>query len=376
MKKVLLLLLTFIPTLIYAQTYEEKLNKAGQALEKKEYCEALTFFEDAFKETTKIGAYDLAFGSTAALNCKKEKLALAWLKLSQEKGLGLNPGEADNISKDPVFEKLHQYNEWTEFVNAMKKAFKEKEIADLKKKEDWKKTILLNSVKNKSDAVKTGYALYFTKVDDQEIPFIVYVPYNYNSKNKSEAFVYLHGGIMNTENFNFEDPAITGEPIFEIGKEFNAIIIYPFGKKDFGWVNQLKAFQNIYTVIENVKSKYNIGSIYLGGMSNGGTAAFWFANQKQNQFKGFYAFSPNPKLEIGAINFKNLSQGKPFLSINAIDDNLFNYKDVFSVYTDNKDLATDWDFKTIETGNHGFIYNGKEGLNTMRDLFTKLISIK
>lgn len=372
MKKLILLLVIF-PTLLFSQNYEEKLNKAGEALQKKKFCDALTLFEDAFKETSKIGTYDLAYAATAAVNCKKEMLALTWLKQSQEKGLGLNLGEADGIANDPVFEKLHQYKEWNEFVNAMKMAYKEKEIVVLKKKEDWKKTIETNQIKNKSETAKSGYALYFTKVDKQEIPFLVYIPENYNPKNKTKTIVYLHGGVVNAENFNHQDPEITNEPIFEIGKEFNTIIIYPFGKKDFGWVNQVKAFENIYTIINLAKTKYNIGSIYLGGMSNGATAAFWFANQKQNQFKGFFAFSPNPKLEIGTINFKNLSQGKPFMSINTVDDAVFNYNDVFSIYNTNKTVATDWKFETLQTGNHGFIYNGKEGFEIMKNLFTYIL---
>ena len=372
MKK-LFLLFALIPTLLFSQSYEEKINKAGEALQKKEFCNALTFFEDAFKETEKIGTYDLAFASTATLNCKKEKLALAWLKMSQEKGLGLNPGEAENIKNDPVFEKLHQFSEWNEFVLAMQTAYKEKELTILKQKEEWNKIIVNNQVIYKKSVVKNGYALYFTKVDNLEIPFLIYIPENYDSTKPTKTIVYLHGGIVNTENFNFEDPNVVGEPIFEIGKQFNSIIIYPFGKKDFGWVNQIKAFENIFTIITLAKTKYNIGPIYLGGMSNGATAAFWFANQKQNQFKGFFAFSPNPKLEIGTINFKNISQGKPFLSVNAVDDSVFNYKDVVAIYDSNKNLATDWKFQTLETGNHGFIYNGKEGFKIMKGLFTELL---
>lgn len=60
MKK-LFLLFALIPTLLFSQSYEEKINKAGEALQKKEFCNSLTFFEDAFKETEKIGTYDLAF---------------------------------------------------------------------------------------------------------------------------------------------------------------------------------------------------------------------------------------------------------------------------------------------------------------------------
>ncbi len=361
------------PIYLCAQTYETKINSAGAALQNKAYCKALIFFEDAFTDTAKIGTYDLAYGAAAAANCNKEKLALTWLKMSQQKGLGLNPGEAESIASDSMFIKLHGFAEWSAFVAAMKNGLIEQEKLENQKRKNWVNTIKENGVSNTALKVKKGYALYFTKVDQLEVPFLVFVPQNYNPKKKSKAIVYLHGGVVNADTFDYQNPDIAKEPIFEIGSEFNTLIIYPFGKKDFGWVNQVKAFQNIYTIIKAAKRKYNIGSVYLGGMSNGGTAAFWYASKKENQFKGFFAFSPNPNLEIEAINFKNISQGKPFLTINAVDDSVFEYSAVQAIYNKNKASATDWVFNSIASGNHGFIYNANEGLQIMKDLFKKLL---
>jgi len=131
-----------------------------------------------------------------------------------------------------------------------------------------------------------------------------------------------------------------------------------------------------WQLLKNTQQVYNIDDkrIFLGGMSNGGTATFWFASQKPNIFKGFYAFSMNPKLEIGEIDFKNISQGKPFYSLNAKDDGTFNYIDVQKVYLSQKDIAKDWHFETIETGDHAFIFDGEAGKKAMNDLLRKVLA--
>jgi predicted peptidase len=357
------------------------MNKAGEALQKKDFCAALTIFQTAFKDSAKIGTYDLAFAAVAAANCNAEKQALNWLKISQLKGLGLNPGEADGVANDPSFDKLRGFKEWTEFVNAMKQAVVDKQMMEKKKSEDWLKTIDANRIsaksKKKFNKANAGFALYFTQVDTLKVPYLVCVPKNYDPKKPTKTIIYLHGGIVNSDQFNYQNPELaTGEPIFSAAENFNAIVIYPVGKKDFGWVNQKAAFENVLTVIKNVQQAYNIDrkNIVLGGMSNGGTATFWFASQKDNIFKGFYTFSALPKLEIGDVNFVNLTQGKPIYSLQTKDDDVFKFDDVNTIYSAQKSVAKDWQMEILDNGGHGFIYqqNGKEMVNKVfKKLFSK-----
>jgi predicted peptidase len=381
MKKLLFVFTILFAQTLQAQSYDEQMNKAGAALQKKDFCAALTIFQTAFKDSAKIGTYDLAFAAVAAANCNAEKQALNWLKISQLKGLGLNPGEADGVANDPSFEKLRGFKEWTEFVNAMKQAVVDKQLMEKKKSEDWLKTINANRIsmksKKKFNKANAGFALYFTQVDTLKVPYLVFVPKNYDPKKPTKTIVYLHGGIVNADRFNYENPELaTGEPIFSVGENFNGIVIYPIGKKDFGWVNQKAAFENVLTVIKNVQQTYNVDSnnIVLGGMSNGGTATFWFASQKNNIFKGFYTFSALPKLAIGDIDFANLAQGKPLYSLQTKDDDVFKVDDVNAIYSAQKAVAKDWQMDVLDNGGHGFIYqqNGKELMNNVfKKLFPK-----
>jgi Prolyl oligopeptidase family len=377
---VILFLLVFF-TQATAQTYDDQMNKAGEALQKKDFCAALSIFQNAFIDTAKIGTYDFAYAALAATNCQNEKQALVWLKKSQKKGLGLNPGEIGFIEQDSNFITLHAFSEWSEFLNDMKKAFADKQAQEIKRADEWFKDITQNVVlpnkKGQFSKGKAGFALYFTKVDTLQVPYLIYVPKNYDAQKSAKAIVYLHGGIISTEDFNFKNPDIaTGEPIFSAGDTFNTIIIYPFGKKDFGWVAQKKAFDNVLSVIDAAQQVYNIdkNQIFLGGMSNGGTATFWFATQKPNKFKGFYAFSANPKLEIGDIDFKQLAQKKPFYSLHAKDDEVFKYDEVNAIYQNQKVVASDWHFETVEKGNHGFIYNPENGKAVMLAILKKMLT--
>ena len=381
MKTLLTAFIILTGQIVIGQSYDDQINKAAEALQKKDFCNALAIFKTAFEDSAKIGTYDFAYAALAATQCNAEKLALTWLKKSQVKGLGMNPGEIDAISSDSGFVKLHRFAEWTVLIGNMKTVMVQKQALQTQKTDSWMRMIDSNKLSKRENkkfsSPKSGFALYHTKVDTLKIPYLVYVPQSYNASKPMQAVVYLHGGIVSTEGFNFDNPDLaTGEPIFSVGDAFNSIIIYPFGKKDFGWVAQKRAFENVLTIIDSAQQHYNIDKqrIFMGGMSNGGTATFWFASQKPNRFKGFYAFSALPKLEVGDINFRNLSQGKSFYTINSKEDDVFRYNDVLSIYKEHKIESKDWTFNTLEKGSHGFIYDSTTGKQVIHDLFGKLLS--
>jgi predicted peptidase len=220
---------------------------------------------------------------------------------------------------------------------------------------------------------KSKFVLYFTKVKDLEVPYLVYVPQKYNFKTPLKMIVYLHGGVVSLDKFNYDNFQIQQEPIFSVGEDLNAIVVYPFGKKDFGWVNQQKAFDNVFTVVDQVMKNFRIDkkNIILGGMSNGGTATFYYASQKPNVFKSFFAISSNPNVLLDRIKFSNLSQGKKIITLNSKDDNVYNFKEVENTYLKNKTIAKDWEFLSIEEGDHGFIYNPQKGKNILEEIIKK-----
>lgn len=380
MKQFLTTSIIFLAHTVFGQGYDEQMNKAGEYLQKKDYCNALTVFKNAFSSNARPGLYDYAYAGLAAANCNDTGLAMQWLEQSRAEGLGMNPGEIDFISNDSGFINLHNHPQWDEFINAMRKSFSDKQLAETNRSNEWVNSITANAIKpgdgKKFNQCNAGFALYTINVNGMQVPYMVYIPESYDAGKPMQAIVYLHGGIVSTEEFAYKNPGLaTGEPVFSMGNMYDAIIIYPFGKKDFGWVDQKEAFKNVITEIKNLQGIYNINAkrIFLGGMSNGGTAAFWYASQKENMFRGFYAFSAMPELKIEGMNFKHIVNGKPFYMINAKDDDIFKFEDVNKLYESHKTAAGKWYFEALENGGHGFIYqqNGKE---IMAALFKKLLA--
>lgn len=238
---------------------------------------------------------------------------------------------------------------------------------------EWLQLIAGNAVKRKSTptsypGAKPGYALYYIRTDfmqagEIEAPYIVRVPTSYDPAKPTPAVVFLHGAILARETFQHTDPAIADEPIFAIADTFNSIVIFPFGKSGFMWPNQQAADDNVLAIIADAEQHYNIDKrkLFLGGISMGGIATFWFVNHHPDLFAGFYTFSAMPRLAEGPIQFSNITRERPLYSMNAMDDPGFSYNEVHELYEQHKKEAPGWYFSSVETGGHRFIYgaNGK-----------------
>lgn len=218
-----------------------------------------------------------------------------------------------------------------------------------------------------------GIASYLLKTKNGNMPFWVFVPGNYKKAKKTSMIIFLHGGIMGIDSFQNKNISMIKEPIFDVGERYNAIVLYPFGKKDLGWVKQKAGFENVLAMINDVRRRYSVDKshIYLGGMSNGGSASFWYITHHPSIFRGFYAISSLPKIINDSINFKNITYKKPLYSIHAKDDSVFKYTRVKNIYESNKQQANGWHFETVNNGGHGFLYDLK-GDSLLTDLFSKL----
>ena len=216
---------------------------------------------------------------------------------------------------------------------------------------DWLKMITANSA---GKTAHPGYALYFSPVGDINVPYIVYVPKTYDPLRPTSVVVFLHGAILARDSFHYKDPSIADEPIFSIGEVYNTLVVFPFSKSGFAWPGQPAACENIITIIGQVEQHYNVDKkrVYIGGISMGGIATFWFIDNKPDVFAGFYTFSAMPR----SADFTHITKGKPLYSMNAKDDQTFSYDEVHALYEQHKKDAPGWDFQTVEGGGHRFIY--------------------
>lgn len=365
------------------QAYDREMDQASKAIRQKDYCGAFAIFQSAFADTAarKItGGYDLFSGARSAARCGHEDQAMEWLERSLRQGVGLNPGELEYMQKDSAFLSMHRDPRWTSYIQSVKTALAQRQTTQKRQADDWIAGLKARQIPAAQNRVYhkagEGFALYYIAAGNIQVPYLVYVPSSYTPGSPAPAIVYLHGGVNNAVDFNEGDPLLAFEPIFGVGKRFNSIVIYPFGRRTFGWVRQPEAFQNVLDIIAQVRRTYDIDSarIVLGGMSNGGTAAFWFASRKPGIFRGFYAFSAMPRLDTGAIPFDRINGGKPLYTLNAKDDDQFPYDSVYAIYRREQAIARDWHFQTLPSGGHGFIY-ARENQAILDDTFTKLLGI-
>lgn len=241
----------------------------------------------------------------------------------------------------------------------------------------WLRTISGNAIKTAQGSYQkapAGYALYFTQAGNIRAPYLVYIPKGYNAAKPTPMVVFLHGAILARDSFQYKDPAIAEEPIFSIADVFNTIVVFPFARSDFRWSGKSPAYEHVVSVIGLVEQHYNVdkGKVYIGGISMGGIATFWFINHTPDIFAGFYTFSAIPQLNE-PIKFGNITKQRPLYSMNTKDDHTFSFGEVKALYEEHKTKG--WHFIPVETGGHRFIY-GANGRQYVKELLGNLLSAR
>ena len=379
---VLSLILLLTSLLAQDQTYDQLLEGAAHQLSQKNYCEATVAFERAFADSTKAGPFDLFAGAGAAANCPgRQPQALRWLlQLTRQPNVPITARDVDNMAQEESLKSLHGFPEWNRFLAALRLTAAQRAAEAHRAAVEWQRAAVHQALpvparKERYATAQPGFALYYAPVDTVRVPYLVYVPKTYDPARPTVLLVYLHGGITSTTQFQTADPrGVEGEPIFAAAVAQNALVLYPFGRKSFGWVEQRAALKNVGTMVAQVQQRYHIDRrrVYLGGMSNGGTAAFWFACQSPADFAGFFALSASPTSLLGPLNFKQLRTGAPLYSLHAQDDDVFAYKDVQAIYAQQQGQAHQWHFASRPTGGHGFLY-GPDGPGALNALLAQLL---
>ncbi|TGE20216.1 hypothetical protein [Hymenobacter elongatus] len=364
-----------------AQTYDQLLEGAAQQLGQKNYCAATAAFERAFADSTKAGPFDLYAGAGAAANCPgRQQQALRWLlRLTRQPMLPITARDVDQMAQDASLSSLHGFPAWNGFLASLRQAAVRRAAEAQRAAAEWQSAALRQALpsppkKSTYAAAQPGFALYYAPVDTVRVPYLVYVPTTYQPARPTALLVYLHGGIMSTTQFQAADPGVAQEPIFAAAAAHNTLVLYPFGRNSFGWLNQRAALDNVRTMIKQVQQRYHIDSrrVYLGGMSNGGTAAFWYACQSPAGFAGFFAISALPASALGPLHFKQLRRGAPLYSLHAQDDEVVSYQAVQAIYAQQHGQARQWHFAARPAGGHAFLY-GPDGPAALRSLLDQLI---
>jgi hypothetical protein len=157
-----------------------------------------------------------------------------------------------------------------------------------------------------------------------EFPYTVDVPQSYDPAKPYQVRVQLHGGVMRP------DPAARGDGSIGSLAGVEQIYVLPQSWAEAQWWAPSQ-FENVRAVIDSVKRTYNVDEnrVVLSGVSDGGTAVYYFAMRDTTPFasflplNGFILVLRNRELDIRGMLFPHNLTNKPFFVVNGGRDPLY-----------------------------------------------------
>lgn len=150
--------------------------------------------------------------------------------------------------------------------------------------------------------VKKGMVLRTTICDDGvERPWVLYVPASYDYKISTPLLVILHGGVSRKDLI--EDPKGWAErnEFTAFAEEHGWLVLYPLGQEGATWWDKV-GMNNIRNLLRIVKSQYNVDDdrVWMGGFSDGASAAFLYAMVVPTDYAAFVAL--NGHMGVGSLD--------------------------------------------------------------------------
>ena len=161
--------------------------------------------------------------------------------------------------------------------------------------------------------------------DGVKFPYLVYVPKTYDPARPYPVRVYLHGGIMRPKR---NDGSWWRNPDRFVRDD--TIVVVPTSWPESIWW-QPSQIENLADVLNDLKRTYHVDEnrVFLLGVSDGGTGAYYHAFKASTPWAGFLPFIGNPavlrnaSLDVGGeMHVANLTN-KPFFVVNSGRDRLY-----------------------------------------------------
>lgn len=181
-------------------------------------------------------------------------------------------------------------------------------------------------IADKRGFVRKGYR---SELDEKLIPYMVYIPKDYDPKKKYPLLVYLHGSASDETNL--------------IGAKFTIpegfIALGPNGRGPSNCYTWDNAQTDIAEAIDAVTQSYSVDetNIFLSGFSMGGYGVYRTYCKTPEKFKALSIFSGNP-------NIANMWSGTDDYMDFTQEENLKKFKDVpMFIFHGKKDINCPFD---------------------------------
>lgn len=224
--------------------------------------------------------------------------------------------------------------------------------------------------------------------DDVELPYMIYLPKNYNENKKYPVLFFLHGDGLNNRSLDDLIDCLEAITIKRAVIEYEKVIIVaPIAKQS--WVLNINDANLIrprksYLINELNQSKYLIAAdnllnnicqnyavdesrIYLNGYSRGCMASFYLLNKYPNRFKACSLCCGASPRDINHI-LKEI----PIMFFHGDQDELVSYQDNKDLFAEINRLGGKCVFVTGKNQGHGL----EKALLDQEDLISWLFDNK
>ncbi|MCP4582346.1 MAG: hypothetical protein GY839_12090 [candidate division Zixibacteria bacterium] len=200
-------------------------------------------------------------------------------------------------------------------------------------------------------------------IDGIERPWVLYVPEGYDPTEPTPLFVWLHGLVSRAE--------IHDDPLEYVGRnEFQSLaekkgwfMIYPMGQWGATWWDDV-GMANIKNLVRTVKTEYNIDNdkVWLGGFSDGASAAFLHAMVDPSDYAAFVALNGDMGVgsqDGGIHTYSPNLYNTPVYVVTTDEDRLYPSKNMRPTIDMAMAAGGDIFYRELE-GPHDFVYAESE----------------
>ncbi len=163
--------------------------------------------------------------------------------------------------------------------------------------------------------------------DGLQFPYVVLVPESYTPDKPIAVEFNLHGGVNRAK---VASGVVWWRQGYDRLRDPDRIVVLPASWNESFWWFSNQA-QNLPAILRSIKQSYNIdeNQVYLTGVSDGGTGAYFFAFFQPTEWAAFLPYIGNPGVlqnPNGRVSyplfFENLS-GKPLYIVTGENDRLY-----------------------------------------------------
>ncbi len=136
--------------------------------------------------------------------------------------------------------------------------------------------------------------------DGVERPWVLYVPSSYDHVVPTPLLVVLHGGVGRKDIIEDPETWVDENNFTRFAESEGWLALYPLGQEGATWWDDV-GMSNIRNLVREVKTGYNVDDdrVWLGGFSDGASAAFLHAMVVPSDYAAFVAL--NGHMGVGSI---------------------------------------------------------------------------